>query len=101
MSKLSAFEAAVQYHVNCELYDRTVCTGGMSQDGVLPANGWERGKINQNAAMELSKACRAAEMLSIDLRPIISSERVIQESIRRVKALASSPQTKEKGNRIV
>jgi hypothetical protein len=38
------------YHVTCEAYDRTVCTGGYSPHGeAMPIDGRERALINQNA----------------------------------------------------
>lgn len=37
------------YHTRCETYDRTVCTGPVGRDGILPATDWERRKITRNA----------------------------------------------------
>lgn len=42
-------ELATRYHTECEAYDRTVCTGPVGQDGVMPANPRELGMINRNA----------------------------------------------------
>jgi len=42
-------ELATRYHTECEAYDRTVCTGPVGQDGILPANPRELGMINRNA----------------------------------------------------
>lgn len=42
-------ELATRYHTECETYDRTVCTGRMGQDGIMPANPHEMALINRNA----------------------------------------------------
>ena len=42
-------ELATRYHTECEAYDRTVCTGPMEQDGIMPANLNEMALINRNA----------------------------------------------------
>ncbi len=42
-------ELATRYHTECELYDRTVCTGPVGMDGVMPATPREMGLINRNA----------------------------------------------------
>lgn len=42
-------DLAAQYHQRTEAYDRTVCTGPMGRDGILPADGYERGLINSHA----------------------------------------------------
>lgn len=39
----SLFEAAVDYHVNTELYDRRICTGPMGRDNLQPTNKKEPG----------------------------------------------------------
>lgn len=44
-------ELAKEYHEKCEAYDRTVCTGPIGLDGILPANGREAGKICRNARL--------------------------------------------------
>ena len=42
-------ELATRYHTECETYDRTVCTGPMGRDGIMPATPHEMGLINRNA----------------------------------------------------
>jgi hypothetical protein len=42
-------ELATRYHTECELYDRTVCTGPTGLDGVMPATPREMALINRNA----------------------------------------------------
>ena len=37
------------YYAQCESYDRTVCTGPMGRDGVMPATSHERGLIGRHA----------------------------------------------------
>ncbi|SOD25205.1 hypothetical protein SAMN05518800_1792 [Variovorax sp. YR752] len=40
-----------QYIERCEAYDRTVCTGPIGIDGILPATARERGLITRNAQL--------------------------------------------------
>lgn len=40
---------ATRYHTECEHYDRTVCTGPMGRDGVMPATPREMALITRNA----------------------------------------------------
>ena len=42
---------AEEYHTRCETYDRTVCTGPVGRDGILPATDWERREITRNALL--------------------------------------------------
>jgi hypothetical protein len=60
----SAFTAAVgsalrilagKYHDEAEAYDRTVCTGGMGRDGIMPACHAEMMKISKNAGILYAK----------------------------------------------
>jgi len=37
------------YHEETERFDRTVCTGPVRGDGVMPSNGYESRLINENA----------------------------------------------------
>lgn len=43
------YELAKQYHMTCEAYDRTVCTGPVTADGIMPANHRELALINRHA----------------------------------------------------
>lgn len=58
-SKLYAF--AKEYHDRCEAYDRTVCTGPIGRDGIMPANHAELGTINRNAHEVLRDVLRRAK----------------------------------------
>jgi hypothetical protein len=40
---------AVEYHQRTEAYDRSVCTGPIRDDGIMPATNEERRSINGNA----------------------------------------------------
>lgn len=42
-------ELADEYHRRTEAFDRTVCTGPIGRDGIMPANARELGLINANA----------------------------------------------------
>ena len=55
------------YDQQCELYDRTVCTGGLGPGGgILPTTGEERRLINENAHAELARVRRRAAGMGID-----------------------------------
>lgn len=84
---MTPFEAAVQYHVRCELFDRKVCSGPMGRDGVLPANPREQAIINSNALSERSRAAREArvELKYIDLA--IRDKRTHDEAERRLREM--------------
>lgn len=43
------YELATRYHTECEAYDRTVCTGPVLRDGIMPATQREMALINRNA----------------------------------------------------
>jgi hypothetical protein len=40
---------AKEYHDRCEAYDRTICSGPIGLDGVMPNGYRESGLINRNA----------------------------------------------------
>lgn len=44
------FDLAAEYHRRCEAYDRTVCTGPVTRDGVLPADARQLYLINRHAS---------------------------------------------------
>lgn len=44
-------ELAREYHDRTEAYDRTVCTGPILRNGIMPATDRERSLITQNADM--------------------------------------------------
>ena len=54
-------EMAEQYHTECEAYDRTVCTGPVTKDGIMPATHDECALINRNALTVLQRILAAAE----------------------------------------
>lgn len=58
-AKLYGF--AKDYHDRCEAYDRTVCTGPMGRDGIMPASHTELGKINRYARSVLTEVLQNAE----------------------------------------
>lgn len=53
-------ELATRYHTECESYDRTVCTGPMGRDGIMPATPREIGLINRNANAVLKRLMEEA-----------------------------------------
>lgn len=56
-------ELADEYHERCEAYDRTVCTGPVGRDGILPATNSELRLINRNASAVRRDIERRALML--------------------------------------
>ena len=46
-------DLAREYHQRTEAYDRTVCTGPVTADGVMPVGPVELGLINSNARVVL------------------------------------------------
>jgi hypothetical protein len=79
---MSPFDAAVEYHVRCERFDRTACTGPMGGDGILPANGREQAIINAHAYQVLSECARLAQMPVSEFKRIVSRHDVIEQSKR-------------------
>ena len=43
------YDYATRYHAECEEYDRTVCTGMIERDGIMPATQHEMVLISRNA----------------------------------------------------
>lgn len=53
-------QVAMEYHVNCELYDRSICQTRNERGVAIPVSNWEMGMINKNASNERMKAHRSA-----------------------------------------
>ena len=53
-SNSAAFALAEEYNARCEAYDRTVCTGPITKDGIHPANDRELELIFRNAIAVLA-----------------------------------------------
>jgi hypothetical protein len=51
------------YHERTEAYDRTVCTGPIGRDGIMPATPREFGLINRNAALVKNELALEAQRL--------------------------------------
>lgn len=45
----SIIRAAEEYHRRCEAFDRTVCTGFIGPDGLMPANRHELALVGKHA----------------------------------------------------
>lgn len=74
------YQAAIDYHVNCELYDRRVCTGPLGKDGALPATFREKRLINANAQRERFRAAREAAVPLHEIDKMIRNNEVIDEA---------------------
>jgi hypothetical protein len=58
---------AVEYHERCEAYDRTVCTGPIGRDGIIPVSHQELALVNRNASAVLRDVLQRAAEKGIDL----------------------------------
>jgi hypothetical protein len=95
MNETSPFEAAVQYHIICEEFDRSVCSGPMGRDGILPANPREAAAINQHALNIRTRMAKQARMLPRDFDEVIRDERVHREANRRLAQRLSKTDSQE------
>lgn len=55
-------ELAHSYYRDTEAYDRTVCTGPITRDGIMPLTSRERGLINRNAGKVMARVRVRAEL---------------------------------------
>lgn len=53
-------ELAVEYHQRTEAYDRTVCSGPIGRDGIMPATARETALVNRNALHVLKELTQRA-----------------------------------------
>ena len=56
-------ELAAEYHRRCEQYDRTVCSGPIGTEGIMPMDHRELYMVNMNAHKVLSDLEARAEVL--------------------------------------
>lgn len=54
-------DLAAEYFLRTEQYDRTVCSGPIGRDGIMPANAHEHGAINRNARQVRRELIERAE----------------------------------------
>ena len=73
-------ELAKEYHEKCEAYDRTVCTGPIGRDGILPVNSHERKLICENARVLLRGLMRKAKERGIG--PVLTMKAIQNYRIR-------------------
>ena len=55
------YELATRYHTETEAYDRTVCTGPVRDDSIMPATHREMALINRNAMAVRKRIAAEAE----------------------------------------
>jgi hypothetical protein len=55
------YELATRYHTETEAYDRTVCTGPVRDDSIMPATHLEMALINRNAITVRKRIAAEAE----------------------------------------
>lgn len=69
---------AVEYYARCELYDRTVCTGPVTDsDGVLPANHAQIGLINRNASIIYRELAHKAQCMGYNSQDLNEARRMV------------------------
>lgn len=71
-----------QYHERTEAYDRTVCTGPIGIDGIMPATPRELGLINRNARAVRSEIIREAVNLGFTEQQFNEAMRTYARSCR-------------------
>ena len=64
------YEFAKRYHVETELYDRTVCTGQIVRDSIMPMYPWELAAINKNARKKFMVIAEEASRHGIDVKEL-------------------------------
>lgn len=97
------------YHVICECFNRTVCTGGVHNGMAMPRNGVEDSTVNRHAYKvrravsevaraeriadhTLDSAWREAELLSDDERArIVAGEKDMMAAVREMMAILYPP----------
>jgi len=70
------WDLAVEYHQRCEAYDRTVCTGPIVKDGIMPVTHRELALINRHAVVVRRDIAQRAEQMGFtrkELQKAISS----------------------------
>ena len=56
-SEIRLLAVAQQYVDETETYDRSVCTGPIGRDGIMPATRHEFALVNQNAKKVMNRLC--------------------------------------------
>jgi hypothetical protein len=56
-SEQRLLDLAQQYVTEVETYDRTVCTGPVLRDGIMPATRHEFALVNRNARQTMDRLC--------------------------------------------
>jgi hypothetical protein len=73
--ELAIRSAAERYVRDCETYDRTVCTGPVTRDGIMPCGPVEQGLSVRNSRRVLADICAEAN-------GYFTSKDVIREAAR-------------------
>lgn len=61
-----ARQLAQEYHAKCKAYDRTVCTGGMLHDAIMPSNSHEMFMVHRHAMIIRSDIKLRAQYAGIE-----------------------------------
>lgn len=56
-------ELAEQYHAECEAYDRTVCSGPILENAIMPLTSRERGLVHWNSVQVFVRLRRRAQAM--------------------------------------
>lgn len=78
-----AFRAWCRYYDECEAYDRSVCTGPVCRDGIMPMTARERSLVGQHALKKRDEVARAIHATKYVLGIVIT-----EETSRRAKDAA-------------
>ncbi len=69
---LAAASLFVVYHIECERFDKTVCTGQVTDDGRLPRDAVETGLISKHAKLVANELRRRANELGLS-KPMLEA----------------------------
>lgn len=90
-------ELATRYHIECETYDRTVCTGPVGKDGIMPANYREMALINKNAHKVRDRLTEEAAREGIGREELARAISKWHGSVPNVKVTGSAPTDLQEG----
>lgn len=65
-----------RYHEQCEAYDRTVCTGPIGRDGIMPATPTEHGLVLRHARGQHAEMMQAAAEAQISAETMARAKEI-------------------------
>ena len=88
---LAAASLFIAYHVECERFDVTVCTGLQTPDGKLPKDSVETGLISKHAQIVANELRKRANKLGLS-RPVLEAADAFVNDMPYAKVVADYPQ---------